>query len=164
MPSAFRRAGLTASAVSAERSVHPPSVSWQHLATLSSKVPVSAQSDSGSRLVGSRGLFAVPVRVPLKKELQTRHLSFHGFIHDFHLQGKVKKKKKDRNFRNDFLGWRLYRHPSHVASCGLQHSLLGTRVSMPETAWTEGMTGPLASLSFPTTGPLDRTGADGPAG
>lgn len=57
-------------------------------------MPASAQSHSRSRLVGSRGLFAVPVRVPLKKELQTRHLSFHGFIHDFHLQGKVKKKKR----------------------------------------------------------------------
>lgn len=35
---------------------------------------------------------------------------------------------------------------------------------MPETAWTEGMTRPLASLSFPTTSPLDRAGADGAAG
>lgn len=59
---------------------------------------------------------------------------------------------------------RKFHTDEKFASCGLQHSLLGTRVSMPETAWTEGMTGPLASLSFPTTGPLDRTGADGPAG
>lgn len=58
-----------------------------------------------------------------------------------------------RPFRDrELITTRKFHTDEKFASCGLQHSLLGTRVSMPETAWTEGMTGPWpASPSPPPT-------------